>query len=272
MTPEQMLWLKRAVPVASLLLLAALEGWLPFWSGRAGRLRHYGRNVLLGALNVVLVVAVFSGPLRGVSDWVAAERFGVVHWLGLSGGWALLAGLVLFDGWMYAWHRANHRIGFLWRFHRVHHSERDLDVTSAVRFHPGEIAMSTVLRLGVLALLGVGLPMLLVYEMALAPVIQFHHSNVRTPGWFDDALRTLIVSPNMHRVHHSELRAEHDGNYASIFSFWDRMFGSHRRRADLLAVDIGLGSFRDREWLTLAGMMRTPLRGRGTTKTEKEKE
>ena len=263
MSPEQMQWLKRAVPMASLALLIVLEGALPFWPGRAGRVRHYARNLVLGAVGYALVFALFLGPLARATQWAADRDFGVVRWLGLSGGWAAAAGLVLFDGWMYAWHRANHRIGFLWRFHRMHHTDRELDATSAVRFHPVEIVISTALRLGVLALLGVGLPVLLAYEMVLAPVIQFHHSNVRTPGWLDEALRVLIVSPNMHRVHHSELRAEHDGNYASVLSVWDRLLGSHRRRDDLLGMDIGLGSFRDGRWFTLRGMLATPLRGRG---------
>lgn len=260
MTTQQLFYLRGAVSAASLILLLSLETWLPFYPGRTQRVRHGVRNLFVAFLNVAVVAVAFSKPLARVSNWSEGHAFGLTHWLGLSDLGGLIVALVIFDAWMYGWHRANHRIPFLWRFHRMHHSETDLDATTAVRFHAGEIVISTALRLGVLALLGVGLRMVLIYEMVLAPVIQFHHSNVRIPSWADRALRAVIVSPNMHRVHHSELRREHDGNYASIFSFWDRLFGSYRRRENLLEMPIGLRAFRDKEWLTLWGMLKTPLR------------
>jgi sterol desaturase/sphingolipid hydroxylase (fatty acid hydroxylase superfamily) len=256
----QLAWLRAALPVACLALLVTLETWLPFFEGRAGRVRHGGRNVAWGLLNAAVVFALFTGPLQRMSDWSADKPFGLLRWLGLSPVGAAVVAIVVFDGWMYAWHRANHRIPVLWRFHRMHHSDADLDATSAVRFHTGEIVISAILRLGVLALLGMTLPMLMLYETILAPVIQFHHSNVRMPAALDRWLRAVIVSPNMHRVHHSELRREHDSNYGSIFSFWDRLLGSYRWREDLKELRMGLGRFRDEEWLTLWGMLRTPLR------------
>jgi sterol desaturase/sphingolipid hydroxylase (fatty acid hydroxylase superfamily) len=161
---------------------------------------------------------------------------------------------------MYWWHRANHELPFLWRFHRMHHSEPDLDVTTAMRFHTGEIAISSGLRCGVLVLLGMSWPMLLLYEVCMLPIIQFHHSNVRIPYGLDRALRAVIVSPNMHRVHHSVIHREHNGNYASIFSFWDRAFGSYRWRPDPEDLDIGLREWREPSWLTFWGMLKTPVR------------
>jgi sterol desaturase/sphingolipid hydroxylase (fatty acid hydroxylase superfamily) len=249
-----------AIGVAGLALLLALETWRPFFRGRTRRGRHAVRNLGIGLLNSLVVVALFGGLLTRVSDWSAAHSFGLLHRLALP-PWATVVGaVVLFDAWMYGWHRANHVLPILWRFHRMHHTDPDLDVTSAVRFHPGEILLSTGLRLGVLALLGMSLPLLVLYETVLTPVIQFHHSNVRIPERLDRWLRVLIVTPRMHRIHHSELRSEHDGNYASIFSFWDRLCASYKRRENLREMPLGLKDWHDAHWLTLAGLLKTPLR------------
>jgi len=260
MTATQLDYLRSAVTLGSLALLLSLETRFPYFEGRTARGRHAARNLALALLNVAVVSLLFAGPLARVSEWSAGKPFGLLNWFSLPAGARFAGAIVLFDAWMYGWHRANHRIHFLWRFHRMHHSERDLDATTALRFHTGEIFMSTVLRLGVLALLGMSVSMLIVYEMALAPIIQFHHSNVSIPPRLDRALRTLIVSPNMHRVHHSEDRWEHDGNYASIFSFWDRLFNSYRRRKNPKELTIGLMQFREPEWLSLPGMLKTPVR------------
>ncbi|MHC5034690.1 MAG: sterol desaturase family protein, partial [Planctomycetota bacterium] len=131
--------LRTALPVGCLALLLTLETWLPFFPGRARRVRHGTRNVAWGLLNATVVLALFAGPLQRVSGWSADRPFGLLRWLGLSPLAATLVAIVLFDGWMYAWHRANHRVALLWRFHRMHHSDADLDATSAVRFHTGEI-------------------------------------------------------------------------------------------------------------------------------------
>jgi len=257
---EFLLPVRLAIGVASLAVLLALETWRPFFPGRTARARHAVRNLGVGLLNSLVVAALFGGLLQRVSDWSTANSFGLLHRLALP-PWAAVAGaIVLFDAWMYGWHRANHVLPILWRFHRMHHTDPDLDVTSAVRFHPGEILLSTGLRLGVLALLGMSLPLLVLYEAVLTPVIQFHHSNVRIPEWLDRRLRAVVVTPHMHRIHHSELRAEHDGNYASIFSCWDRLFGSYKRRQHLREMALGLKDWQDGAWLTLPGMLKTPLR------------
>jgi sterol desaturase/sphingolipid hydroxylase (fatty acid hydroxylase superfamily) len=257
---ERLVLVRSIVAGGGIVLLFALETWLPFFPGRTSRGRHALRNLALGGLNALVVFALFGGLLQRVSQWSQANSFGLFHWLGLP-PWAMLAGaIVLFDGWMYWWHRAAHELPPLWRFHRMHHSDRELDVTSAVRFHTGEIAISTSLRLGVLALLGMGLPLMVLYEVILAPIIQFHHSNVRIPERLDRWLRAVIITPHVHRIHHSEIRREHDGNYGSVFSFWDRIFASWRRRENLLEMTLGLKDWRDEKWRKLPGMLKTPLR------------
>jgi rhodanese-related sulfurtransferase len=160
---------------------------------------------------------------------------------------------------MYLWHRANHTHPFLWRFHRMHHSEPQLDATSALRFHPGEILLSGIARLVIVPLLGMSVPQLVVYESVLFPVIVLHHSNVRLPRWLDYGLLALIVTPAMHRVHHSRWRPETDSNYGSVFPYWDRLFRSFRLRDDARHVELGLDEFSDPQWQTVGGLLRTPL-------------
>ncbi|NIM40427.1 MAG: sterol desaturase family protein [Hydrogenophaga sp.] len=260
MSTRSLLLLRAVGGVAVLALLFALEGLIPFFPDRKARLRHVALNLAIGGINLAAVALLLVWPIRWAAQWAQQSGFGLARWAGLSGAGAVAFGVVAFDAWMYGWHQANHRLGFLWRFHRMHHSERDMDVSTAVRFHPGEIAISSFLRAGVLVGLGMSYQMLVIYELVLLPIIQLHHSNVRLPRRLDRALRAVIVSPNMHRLHHSVIRREHDGNYASIFSFWDRLLGSYRWRADPQRLELGLKRLKDRSWLTLRGMLATPLR------------
>jgi sterol desaturase/sphingolipid hydroxylase (fatty acid hydroxylase superfamily) len=161
---------------------------------------------------------------------------------------------------MYWWHRLNHRIPFLWRFHRMHHSDPRMDVTTANRFHIGEIALSSILRLPVIALLGLQLWELALYELAMFSVVQLHHANVALPGWLDRALRWIIVTPFMHKVHHSRWRPETDSNYSSLFSFWDRLFRTFRLRDDPRTLRLGLDEFDSPKDHTLVGLLATPIR------------
>ncbi len=174
-----------------------------------------------------------------------------------------MIGLVLVDLWMYAWHRINHSVPLLWRFHAVHHSDRERDATSAVRFHTGEIILSGVARLLVLTVLGVSMSILLVYELVLLPVILFHHGNLRIGSAVDGVLRRIIVTPWMHWVHHSMLREETNSNYGSVLSVWDRLFGSFRLRAKPSEIELGLTEDKsEQSWRTLIGMVSRPFKSR----------
>jgi sterol desaturase/sphingolipid hydroxylase (fatty acid hydroxylase superfamily) len=163
---------------------------------------------------------------------------------------------------MYGWHRMNHRIPFLWRFHRVHHSDPAMDVTTASRFHVGELMLSCAARVPVIALLGVSLFDLVLYETVMFAIVQLHHANIRLPDTAERALRLIIVTPYMHKVHHSDWQPETDSNYSTLFSFWDRAFRSFRLREDPQAVHFGLKEFASAEHQTIAGLLKTPLKGR----------
>ncbi len=236
-----------------------LESVVPVFLREPGqRVRHGTRNVAIGLVNGAVLTIGFSGLIFAATRWGGTHPVGALHWITLPAWSERLIGFIAFDLWMYLWHRANHGLPWLWRFHRVHHSDPAMDVTTAVRFHLGEMVLSTLLRLAVIPLLGVTLGDLLLYELILQPVIYFHHSNIALPEWWDRLMRLAVVSPNMHRVHHSDIPAETNSNYASIFSFWDRLGRTYRRR-DIRTIRYGLKEFLEPQWQTLIGLLKMPL-------------
>lgn len=259
--------LSRWRSLSSLTVLALLLAWeslVPFFAYFAGnaseRARHALKNVVLGVLNAMLTGLGFAGLWWTTAQWAQAQEFGLLNWLSLP-AWARLAtAFLLFDAWMYWWHRLNHRIPFLWRFHRTHHSDPKMDVTTANRFHIGEIALSSVLRVPVIALLGLQLWELALYELAMFTVVQLHHANIALPARLDRAIRVVIVTPFMHKVHHSRWRPETDSNYSSLFAFWDRLFRTFRLRDDPRTLQFGLDEFNRPEDHTLTGLLATPLK------------
>ena len=196
-----------------------------------GRWRRVLRNLAFWMLNLGLSLAIVL-PL---TEWSArvAPAWRPAWWSGWEG---LALDLLLLDFLIYWWHRANHRVPLLWRFHAVHHLDRFLDSTSALRFHFGEVAISALAR--ALVILAVGFPLfsVLLFETLLLAATIFHHSNLRLPAGFERALSWIVVTPSIHWLHHHRVRRDTDSNYATVLSLWDRLFGSRnrgRRRPDM---------------------------------------
>jgi sterol desaturase/sphingolipid hydroxylase (fatty acid hydroxylase superfamily) len=260
--------IQMGVSMLVLLVLWLLEAWVPLFVDRPHRLRHAGRNLTVAGINMAVLGLGFAGATTGVAVWAAERNFGLLHSLPWPLWVELPLILLLFDLWMYLWHRANHAVPILWRFHRMHHSDPDMDVTTALRFHTGEIALSSILRLAVIPLLGMSLWHVILYEILLLPVIAFHHSNVALPEKWDRLLRAVIVSPNMHRVHHSDWQPETDSNFSSVFSWWDQLGGTFRFRKDVRTLRYGLREFDGEEWQSLWGLLRTPFADQRPGKSE----
>jgi len=256
LNPEE---IKVCVEVGFLAVILGLETLFPLFQGWQGRWRHVSRNIFLGLMNVGLLALLFSGVTAVVASW-GVGHFGLLSLFEADPWFKTVVAFLLFDAWMYAWHRANHQIHFLWRFHRMHHTDDRMDTTSAIRFHPVELIYSSLVRLAVIPLLGISLEQVILYETILQPVILFHHSNVALPERIDRIFRAVIVTPNMHRVHHSDVQRETDSNYSTVFSIWDRLFGSFRRRTDTLSIRYGLTAFRQPAWQSFLGMLKTPLK------------
>ncbi|MEM6329561.1 MAG: sterol desaturase family protein [Planctomycetota bacterium] len=257
--------LSSTIAAAALGVLLVAEAVAPAFAEPRQNLRrlvrHDLRNLLLGAANALLSALVFGGLIVAVDGLASGRGFGVVRWLGLGDWSAWAAALLMFDCWMYWWHRLNHAAPVLWSFHRAHHSDTAMDASSGVRFHPGEIALSGATRLAVVPLIGITVEQLAVYGAVALPVVLLQHANVRLPRWLDFGLfkSGLLVTPAMHRVHHSEVREETNSNYSSVLSIWDRLFGSLRERRDVENIRFGLQELRGERSQTLAGVLATPL-------------
>lgn len=254
--------------IGVLVLLFAWESFHPFYhyftdKGK-DRGKHVFRNLVMGIINALIGSLIFAALWLAVSVWADEARFGLMHWLQdwlALPLWAHAIGAVLlFDAWMYTWHRINHEVPFFWRFHKVHHSDNKMDVTTASRFHFGEIFFSGVFRIAIIALFGIYFWELVLYEIVMFTVVQFHHANIGLSHKTDRFLRAVIVTPDMHRVHHSRWQPETDSNYSSLFSFWDRIARTFRLREKPEEIELGLDRYDEEKNQTIGGMLKTPLK------------
>jgi sterol desaturase/sphingolipid hydroxylase (fatty acid hydroxylase superfamily) len=263
--------IKGSLALTFLFGLFAWETIQPFFRFSSGkdRLKHGAGNVFMGVINGLMTTLGFVGLWWLTAEWSARHNFGLLHWIALPEivEWALA--VLLLDAWTYLWHRMNHRIPFLWRFHRVHHSDPHMDVTTANRFHVGEILLSSILRVPVILLLGVGIEQIALYELLMFSVVQFHHANIGIGAKWDRRLRTCIVTPFMHKVHHSRWQPETDSNYSSFLSIWDRLFGSYRINNAPESIQMGLDHYDSKEQQSLTGMLKAPWRKTNKTPSPK---
>jgi sterol desaturase/sphingolipid hydroxylase (fatty acid hydroxylase superfamily) len=239
-------------------LLWSLESVVPLYNFKNGRLRHALPNVALTLILLLTNLALsFSSALT--AEFAIRNGVGVLPLIGLSPVAALLLGVAGLDLFTYFAHVLLHKSWLGWQFHRVHHSENAMDVTTAFRQHPGE----TVWRIGwqLAAILFFGLPLwvVIVYLTLSSLNALMEHANIKLPDRVDWLLRLLIVTPNMHKVHHSRLQIQTDSNYANIFSVWDRIFGTYTARVNFRELQYGLDGFDDSEKQRLIGLLRMPF-------------
>lgn len=225
------------------LLMALLEAGLPRRQRTSGRLKRWPTNWGLILLDALVVRLIFPIGGVGLALLVVEKGWGLFPLLGWSG---LLAGLLTFlalDLAVWFQHLMSHKIPLFWRIHRVHHADSEVDATTALRFHPIEILLSFIWKGLVIAALGGPVEAVLIFEIVLNGSAIFSHANLRIPLWADRLLRYVIVTPDMHRVHHSVYRRETDSNYGFYLSFWDRLFGTYVDQPEKGhdGMEIGLG-------------------------------
>lgn len=247
------------------LVLAAMmaaEAALPRRARGFARRRRWPSNLGVAALNSLLLRLVFPTAAIGVAIAIEGKGVGLLPWLGLPGWLAAILAVVLLDLAIYLQHVMFHAVPALWRLHRMHHADLDFDVTTGLRFHPLEILLSMAVKIGVVVALGAPPVAVLVFEVLLNASSMFSHGNLRLPARLDAALRRVLVTPDMHRVHHSAVPAETDSNFGFSLAVWDRLFGTYRAQpaAGHEAMTIGLESFRDPRELRLGRMLTQPLR------------
>lgn len=223
--------LRLSVFVAVFAILAAAEALRPRRRPVSRRARRWPTNLGLVAISSVLLRGLVLVPVPLTA--VLAALFAATHGIGVFNAGrvetaiAIPATVVVLDFAVWAQHVAFHRVGALWRLHRVHHADRDFDLTTGIRFHPVEMVLSGLYKAAWVLALGAPVAGVVAFEIVLNATAMFSHANVRLPSWLDRALRLVVVTPDMHRVHHSVLPAEHHCNFGFALSVWDRLLGTY---------------------------------------------
>jgi sterol desaturase/sphingolipid hydroxylase (fatty acid hydroxylase superfamily) len=254
--------LRLAIFLGVLGLMAAWELAAPRRRQEIPRLFRWSNNLAVVALDTLLLRLVF--PLTAVAwaGYVASQGWGLFNAVALPVWLAVVASIILLDLAIYGQHVGFHHVPWLWRLHRMHHADLEFDVTTGLRFHPGEILLSMAIKFAVIALLGAPALAVLIFEVLLNATAMFSHSNAKLPLNVDRWLRRAIVTPDMHRVHHSIAREETDSNYGFNLSLWDRVFGTYRAQPieGHDGMTIGINAFREPSELRIDRMLLQPLR------------
>ena len=243
-------------------VMAAWEMLAPRREQQLGRGARWPSNMGIVVLDTVLVRLVFPTTAVGLALLAEAKGWGLLYFLGLPVWADALLAILALDFAIYLQHVLFHAVPALWRLHRMHHADLEFDVTTGARFHPIEILLSMGLKLGVVAALGAPAVAVLIFEVLLNATAMFNHSNVRMPAWVDGVLRWVVVTPDMHRVHHSIVARETNSNFGFNLPWWDRLFGTYRAQptAGHDAMIIGIEQFREPREQRLDRMLTQPFR------------
>ena len=210
-----------------LVLFIALETLLPKKKRVMPRARRWVTNIAIVGIDTVLVRVLFPIVAVGIAILASAKGWGLFNLIDAPFWVSIPSSVIALDFLIYVQHRIFHRVPFFWAMHKVHHTDRDLDVTSALRFHPAEIIVSMVYKFACVILLGAPAAAVIIFEILLNGCAMFNHANLRLPKWLDKTLRLALVTPDMHRVHHSVIERETNSNYGFCLPWWDRMLGTY---------------------------------------------
>jgi len=246
-------------------VFAALAVWellAPKRELSIGRLKRWPSNFGVLVVDALLVRLLIPTAAVGAAVAAAGNGWGLFNWLQLRLSVGAVLGFLILDFVIWAQHWTFHHVPLLWRLHRMHHADLDIDVTTGVRFHPIEILISLLIKIAVIVAFGIPPVGVFVFEVMLNATSMFNHSNARMPAWLDRVLRLFVVTPDMHRVHHSVHRAEHDSNYGFNLSWWDHLFRSYTGQPaeGHVAMRIGLPVFREPGEQRLVSLLAQPLR------------
>ncbi|MGF1547732.1 MAG: sterol desaturase family protein [Thiotrichales bacterium] len=260
-----------AIRLGFFITVFALMAW---WEIRAPRrpltvskALRWGNNLGLVALNTILLRILFPAAAVGMAAVAATQGWGVLNYYAVPLWLAIPLAVIALDFVIWLQHVMVHAVPLLWRVHRVHHADLDYDLTTGARFHPIEIVLSMLIKFATIAVLGPPVVAVVIFEVILNVMAMFNHGNVGLPERLDRILRWWVVTPDMHRIHHSVEDDETNSNFGFNLSWWDRLFGTYRDqpRAGQLGMTIGIHGHRDpREVSQLPGMLLLPMRGHVT--------
>lgn len=237
----------------------SLELLFPYRPSSVSKLKRWINNISFTIFNSILLNLIFSAAIIGTAAHVQTHGLGLLNLIEGPAWLKLIVTIAFMDFMLYVWHLLNHKVPFLWRFHRVHHSDLNMDVSTATRFHIGELAISAVIRIGLIYFLGASYLGVLIFESAVVLNVQFHHSSLKVPKWLEAIWWILFVPPSMHRIHHSVVIKERDTNYGAIFSIWDRILGTMLVHLDQNRIRIGVGAYRNPDKLNFHQLLAMPF-------------
>ena len=247
------------VGIFALLVLISAEWTVPLRRRTRPVLPRLAVNLILSALAFLVASSVVQPAALAVTGWNSSEPSGLLALLPLSTTAQTITGILLMDLTFYYWHMLNHSVRLLWRFHNVHHIDPDLDISTAVRFHFGEIFFSTAFRILQVAIIGVGIRTYILYEIVFQANTLFQHSNVRLPITAERILNLIFVTPRMHGIHHSAVMRETNSDYSTVFSWWDRLHGTLRLNVPQSSITIGVPAYLNPQDNTLWYSLRLPF-------------
>lgn len=253
--------IRLAVFLALFAVLACTEWLRPRRKLTVNKNKRWLTNIAIVIIDSVAVRLIFPTAAVGVALWAANMGLGLFNMFAVPMLLAGVASVVVLDFAVWFSHLLSHKVPIFWRFHRMHHSDLDIDVTTAIRFHPIEIILSMVYKIAWVVALGAPAWSVLLFEIILNGVAMFNHANLKLPLWFDKILRQIIVTPDMHRVHHSSNPVETDSNYGFNFPFWDKMFGTYIEQPAQghEGMEIGLKQWQDERPQQLFWSLKVPF-------------
>ena len=240
-------------------LLLVAESRRPLRKTASNKLRRVKTNVAVAAVTSVAINLLFIPVVSAAARFAERRRIGLLNRVPLPRPLRFVAALALFDYTFYWWHRWMHESKFLWRFHAPHHTDLELDVSTAARFHIGEYVLSTPYRAAQILLIGASPAMAAVFETIIMIAAEFHHSNARLPLETERRLNWLIVTPRMHGIHHSIIESESRSNFATVLKVWDALHGTLKLNVPQDEIEIGLPSYRDESELRFANLLALPF-------------
>lgn len=248
-----------------LLIMALWERLAPRRRADIPKLIRWINNLGVVFLNSFLLRLIFPGAAVGMAVFAGEHGWGLFHYFSVPYGLAVIVSVVAMDFVIYLQHVIFHAIPVLWRIHRMHHADLDFDVTTGIRFHPFEIILSMLIKFGAIAVIGVPVFAVVLFEVLLNATSMFNHGNVRIMSRLDRVLRWIVVTPEMHRVHHSSRYDETNSNFGFNLPLWDRFLGTYRDQPRMghEGMTIGLENFRDtKHCVILTGMLAIPFIGK----------
>lgn len=259
MVPLNIIMLRGLITWGGFVLFLCFELIRPYRQPSVPKRKRLVTNISLTVLNSAVLSLIFAGITINTALYVTENNLGLLNMISLPLWLKVFLAVFFMDFMLYVWHLLNHEVPLFWRFHRVHHSDLNMDVSTATRFHIGELAISAVIKICLIYFIGANLISVIIFESLLVLTAQFQHSSITVPESFERFFWIFLVPPSMHRIHHSVKIHERDTNYGTILSVWDRLLGTLLKDIPQETIVIGVGAYREPEKLGLPGLLLMPF-------------